>query len=82
MSPDPSLSKFSVVRIQGALNVAIPACSLCINRRLYKIATTKAVMVTPAEKRRGIIVDLLIGVGIPILQVVTGTCTNSFSRNR
>jgi pheromone a factor receptor len=59
-----------VIRIQAALNVAIPACSLCINRRLYKIATTTTVMVTPAEKRRAIIVDLLIGLGIPCLQMV------------
>lgn len=59
-----------VTRIQVALNVAIPACSLCINRRLYKIATTKAVMVTSAEKRRAVIIDLLIGLGIPLLQIV------------
>jgi pheromone a factor receptor len=60
-----------VVHIQAALNIAIPVCSLCINRRLYKIATTTTVMVTPAEKRRAIIVDLLIGMGIPCLQMVT-----------
>jgi len=56
-------------RIQLGLNVAISACSLCINRRLYKIATTKGV-ITDAEKRRGVIVDLLIGLGIPILQII------------
>jgi len=60
-----------VARIQAALNVAIPACSLCINRRLYKIATIKAVMVTRSEKRRGVIIDLLIGLGIPLLQMIT-----------
>lgn len=57
--------------IQIGLNVAIPACSLCINRRLYKISTAKAVMVTRSEKRRAVIVDLLIGLGIPLLQMVT-----------
>ncbi|KAI0053504.1 fungal pheromone STE3G-protein-coupled receptor [Auriscalpium vulgare] len=51
------------------LNVAVPAASLCINRRLYKIATVKAVMITRAEKRRNIMVDLAIGLGIPILQL-------------
>lgn len=76
MSPDPSLNKWSAVHIQAAMNVAIPACSLCINRRLYKIATTTTVMVTPAEKRRAIFVDLLIGLGIPCLQMVTRSCTN------
>lgn len=58
-----------VTRIQVAMNVAIPACSLCINRRLYKIATTKAVMVTQSEKRRAVITDLFIGLGIPLLQI-------------
>jgi pheromone a factor receptor len=67
------LNDFSVTRIQVALNVAIPACSLCINRRLYKIATTKAVMVTQSEKRRAVITDLLIGLGIPLIQIVART---------
>jgi pheromone a factor receptor len=57
--------------VQAALNVAIPAASLCINRRLYKIATVKAVMTTPSEKRRAVMIDLLIGVGIPILQMIS-----------
>jgi len=38
-----SLNHLTVTRIQAGLNVAILACSLCINRRLYKIATVKAV---------------------------------------
>jgi pheromone a factor receptor len=68
-----------VTHIQVALNVAIPACSLCINRRLYKVATINAVMVTRSEKRRAIMVDLLIGVGIPILQMIA-QYTVSFHR--
>ena len=60
----------TATRIQVALNVAIPACSLCINRRLCKIATAKAAMSTYSERRRAVIQDLLIGVGIPILQIV------------
>jgi len=59
-----------VIRVQIGLNVAISACSLCINRRLYKIATAKGV-ITDEEKRRAVIVDLLIGLGIPILQIIT-----------
>ncbi|KAF8468713.1 pheromone receptor [Russula ochroleuca] len=58
-------------RIQVALNVAIPACSLCINRRLYKIATANAAMTTNADRRRAVIQDLLIGVGLPILQIIS-----------
>jgi len=57
-------------RILVALNVAIPACSLCINRRLFKIATRKIMMPTGAEKRRAVITDLLIGIGIPVLQMI------------
>jgi len=70
-----------VGRIQIGLNVAIPACSLCINRRLYKIATTKVVMVTAAEKRRAVIIDLLIGLGIPILQMVAQYIVSDYQFN-
>jgi pheromone a factor receptor len=66
-----SLNCKTVVRIQAGLNVAIPACSLCINRRLYKIVTNvKTVEDTRPEKRRAVTIDLLIGLGIPILQMV------------
>ena len=68
--PGRSLTDFTATHIQIGLNVAIPASSLCINRRLYKIATHQGGMVTREEKRRGVIVDLLIGLGIPILQMV------------
>ena len=64
----------TATRVQIALNVAIPACSLCINRRLYKIATMKAAVFTLSEKRRAVIYDLLIGIGIPILQIVAREC--------
>src|SRR6266853_4604154 len=64
-----SLNYITVVHIQAGLNAAIPACSLCINRRLYKIATAKVVMATPSENRRAVIIDLFIGIGIPILQM-------------
>lgn len=60
-----------VARIQAGLNVAVPAASLCINRRLYKIATIKTVTVDKSEKRRTVMTDLLIGLGIPILQMIT-----------
>jgi len=61
-------------RIQAALNVAVPASSLCINRRLYKIATMKSVVFTSSEKRRAVMYDLLIGVGLPILQIIAREC--------
>ncbi|KXN85251.1 Pheromone B alpha 3 receptor [Leucoagaricus sp. SymC.cos] len=52
------------------LNVAIPAASLCINRRLYNIASVRTVTITRAEKRRQILIDLAIGLGLPILEMI------------
>ena len=65
----------TATRFQVALNAALPACSLCINRRLHKIATTKAVVFTNAQRRRALICDLLICVGIPIFQIFARECT-------
>lgn len=50
--------------------VAIPAASLCINRRLYHISTVRSVTVTKAEKRRAVMVDIAIGVGLPVMQMI------------
>jgi mannose/fructose/N-acetylgalactosamine-specific phosphotransferase system component IIC len=55
-------SKFTVV-----IGVAISASSLCINRRLYHIASIRVVTTTKADRRRAIMVDLAIGLGIPVL---------------
>lgn len=67
----------SVTRFFIALNVAIPGTSLIINRRLYKIATMKTVTVTASEKRRDNMIDLFIGIGLPILQVILGKSSRS-----
>ncbi|KAH9976680.1 pheromone A receptor-domain-containing protein [Lactifluus volemus] len=56
-----------VTRVQVGFGMGIPACTLCINRRLYKILVRQAVTVTQAEKRRTVTIDLLITVGIPVL---------------
>jgi len=53
-----------------AVSVAIPCASLCINRRLYLIASIQSVTTTKAEKHRAVMVDLAIGVGIPVLQMI------------
>ena len=50
--------------------VAIPAASLCINRRLYQIASVQSVTKSRAEKRRDVIIDLAIGIGLPILGMI------------
>jgi pheromone a factor receptor len=49
------------------LSVAIPAASLCINRRLYNIASIRSVTFTSNDRRRAILIDLAIGIGIPVL---------------
>jgi pheromone a factor receptor len=49
------------------LSVAIPAASLCINRRLYNIASIRSVTFTTDDRRRAILIDLAIGVGVPAL---------------
>ncbi|KAF8630088.1 hypothetical protein AX17_005486 [Amanita inopinata Kibby_2008] len=51
-------------------SVAIPAASLCINRRLYQIASVRSVTHSRAEKRRAVMTDLAIGIGIPVLEMI------------
>jgi hypothetical protein len=58
-------SKFSV-----GVSVAVSAASLCINRRLYRIACIRVVTTTKADKRRAMLVDLAIGLGIPVLVMI------------
>lgn len=67
--------------------VGIPASSLCINRRLYNIASVRVVSVTRqdvsniqtanrydrlyrTQKRREVITDICIAIGIPVLVMV------------
>ncbi|KAF8597848.1 STE3-domain-containing protein [Ceratobasidium sp. AG-I] len=53
-----------------AMSVGITAASLCINRRLYNIATIKSVTHMRGSKRRDAIIDLSLGVGLPILIMI------------
>ena len=46
---------------------AFPASSLCITRRLYKISPVPISPASKAGKRRMAMVDLSIGIGIPVL---------------
>ncbi|KAG8682528.1 a-factor receptor, partial [Ceratobasidium sp. 394] len=48
------------------LSVGITAASLCINRKLYRISTIKSVVDIRGSKKRDIIFDLSMGVGLPI----------------
>ncbi|KAJ3719605.1 pheromone receptor [Lentinula guzmanii] len=55
--------------ILGA-GVGIPASTLCISRRLYRIISTQTVSVTRDDKRRAIYEDLAIAVGLPVLVLI------------
>jgi pheromone a factor receptor len=63
-----------VTRFQAGFSIGIPACTLCIYHRLYKILVRQAVTVTQTEKRRTVIVDLLITVGLPVLAMGLRKC--------
>ncbi|KAL6308809.1 putative fungal pheromone GPCR, STE3-type [Sparassis latifolia] len=56
-------------RIIIGVSVGIPAASLCINRRLYKIARSQGLSSTRSEKRRIIMMDTLICVLFPLVYV-------------
>ncbi|KAK0432037.1 putative pheromone receptor [Armillaria borealis] len=50
--------------------IGVNASALCISRRLYKITCIRTVSVTREDKRRGIIEDLCVAVGIPVLALI------------
>jgi len=54
-------------RILIGVSFVIPASSLCITRRLYNISPVRTSLASKAEKRRMVMVDLSIGIGIPVL---------------
>ncbi|RDB18294.1 Pheromone B alpha 3 receptor [Hypsizygus marmoreus] len=68
LNTSPIWCEISIRIIMGA-SVGLPAASLCINRRLYSIASVRAVNVTRAEKSRAILIDSLICVLFPILYI-------------
>ncbi|RPD60895.1 STE3-domain-containing protein [Lentinus tigrinus ALCF2SS1-6] len=56
-------------RFNIASSLGVCCASLVINRRLYHIANVSAVSITRADKRRNLLTDLAIGLGIPIIEV-------------
>ncbi|KAJ3967512.1 pheromone receptor [Lentinula raphanica] len=55
--------------ILGA-SIGIPASTLCISRRLYRITSTQTVSITRDDKLRAIYSDISIALGIPILFLI------------
>nr|UWI70528.1 pheromone receptor B2 [Pleurotus eryngii] len=68
LNPSPIWCEISIRILMGA-SVGIPAASLCINRRLYHIASIQAVSVSRGEKRRDILIDTGICVVFPIVYI-------------
>ncbi|VDC04675.1 unnamed protein product [Peniophora sp. CBMAI 1063] len=56
-------------RFMVGLNVGLPAAVLVIMLRLWKIASLRSAQITPGEKRRDMIIDISIGLGLPILNM-------------
>ncbi|KAF5329528.1 hypothetical protein D9619_009304 [Psilocybe cf. subviscida] len=66
LNPSPIWCEISIRILMGA-SVGIPLASLCINRRLYQIASSQAVTITRGEKRRAILIDTTLCVLCPLL---------------
>ena len=60
----------TVVRFYIGASIGVCSASLVINRRLYLIATGSTVCVRYEDKVRRVIIDLSIGLGIPVLAMV------------
>nr|ADX23537.1 putative pheromone receptor [Flammulina velutipes] len=58
-------------------NIGIPASVLCISRRLYKITSIQSVSVTRKDKRRDIMIDLAIALGIPLFVLALHTVVHA-----
>ena len=69
-----SLGAYDIIasRLGMGITVAIPAAILCINRRLYILASADSVLHYSTVKRREVIIDLAIGIGLPILEMILG----------
>ena len=58
--------------------MGVVSSSLVITHRLYHIANMTAISLTRAQRRRNIIVDLSIGIGIPLLAVALCESASTF----
>ena len=57
-------------RFDVGVIIAIPAAVLCINRRLYLLASSTSVLPSEADGRREFMIDLVIGIGLPIIEMI------------
>ena len=62
-------------RFNVGVFIAVPAIILCINRRLYLLASPTSVIPSKEENNRELIIDLVIGIGLPMIGI--GLCLSS-----
>jgi hypothetical protein len=62
--------------IFAAAPTGYSASVLCITRQLHKLSRARAVIITKSQKRRDLLIDLSIGLGIPILVGGGRKCTS------
>ncbi|TDL15329.1 STE3-domain-containing protein [Rickenella mellea] len=58
---------YAATRLEIGAGVALPACSLCIQRCLYRITSTNSATFIQQKKIRTIAIDLCICMGFPLL---------------
>jgi len=61
---------FPVTRVLVIGSFGLPAASLCVNRRIYLIASVRKVTISRAERRRQVAADLAIGLGLPMILLI------------
>ena len=59
-------------RFNVGISIAIPAVVLCINRRLYLLASPTIIVPSQTDRNREVIIDLVIGIGLPIIVMALG----------
>ena len=74
ISPMPTY--LEATRFAIGISIAIPATVLCINRRLYMLASPITTVPSQADKNREVIIDLVIGIGLPIIVMALGLSPN------
>ncbi|PVF96424.1 STE3-like pheromone receptor [Serendipita vermifera] len=65
-NPAPVWCDISTKIIVG-LTVGLPCASLCIQRRLYLVSRVSSTSSTPEQRRREVMIDIGIGLGVPCL---------------
>jgi len=68
----PLIVLFPVTRVLVIGGIGLSTASLCATRRIYLIASVRKVVISRAEKRRQVAVDLAIGLGLPIMFLILG----------